>query len=68
MQKVASQLDGKLSVVSVNVDKHREIAQKHQVRGIPAFAIVKDGEVVEKFTGYSKDFIYFKLANHGVAF
>jgi thioredoxin 1 len=68
VQKVAEELEGKLSVVSVNVEQEREIAQQQKVSGIPSFAIVKQGEVVETFTGFSKDFIYFKLAKQGVAF
>ena len=51
VDQVASEVEGKASVVKVNVDEATETAQKFGIESIPAFAIVKGGEVKEKTVG-----------------
>lgn len=40
-----------LKVLKFNVDEDIEIAAHYGVRTIPAFAIVKNGEVIDQFAG-----------------
>ncbi len=49
---LAPELEGKVRVGFVDVDAEPEIAAAFAVRGIPALFVMKDGEVVDSWTGY----------------
>lgn len=51
MEQLASELDGKIKVVKINVDKNQAVAQKYGVRSIPTFLLFRKGEVVWKQAG-----------------
>jgi len=51
LEKLSGEYDGKASITKVNTDEHPELAQEFEVMGIPALFILKDGEIVERFTG-----------------
>jgi thioredoxin 1 len=53
MDDIAKIYDGKLKVVKINVDENTEIATLYKVRGIPAFAMIKNGELVDSHVGAS---------------
>lgn len=42
---------GKAKVIRIDVDTNRELASKHNVRGIPAFIVFKNGREVARQTG-----------------
>jgi thioredoxin len=50
---LAPELEGKVRVAFVDVDAEPDIAAAFQVRGIPALFLLKDGEVVDAWTGYA---------------
>lgn len=43
---------GNLLVAKVNVDKHRDLAKKYAVRGVPYLVLMKGGKPVATKTGY----------------
>jgi len=49
---LAPELEGKVRVAFCDVDAEGEIAAAFAVRGIPALFLMKDGEVVDSWTGY----------------
>lgn len=49
---LASEYDGKASIVKVDVDESPELAANYGVMGIPTLLVIKDGEVVETMTGF----------------
>lgn len=49
--EVASEVEGKVVVCKVNVDDHKDLAQKYEISGIPAFLVFHKGEVVERKVG-----------------
>jgi len=51
LEKLSEEYDGKATITKVNTDEHPELAQEFEVMGIPALFILKDGEIVERFTG-----------------
>lgn len=51
LEEVASSNDSRLKVVKVNVDENPDLAQQYEVMGIPAMFLIKDGEVIDSFTG-----------------
>ena len=52
LAKLAPELAGRARIAFVDVDAEPEIAAAFEVRGIPALFLVKDGEVVDSWTGY----------------
>lgn len=51
LQDVATQYEGKLSIVKVNVDENRDCAAKYGIRGIPALLLFKGGELIATKVG-----------------
>lgn len=50
--KAAAQAVGEAVFVKVNTDEHPEIASPFRIQGIPAFALVKGGQVVSQSSGF----------------
>lgn len=51
LEKLAAEKDGQFLLAKVNTDENQELAQAFQVDGIPAVYAVRDGQVVNHFTG-----------------
>ena len=51
VDKLAVELKGRAEVVRVNVDQHREAAQKFGVEGIPCFIAFKNGKETSRQVG-----------------
>jgi thioredoxin-like negative regulator of GroEL len=55
LEEKAIEADGKFKLVKVNIDLLPEIASGLNVRSIPAVFLVKDGNVMDTFTGLPSD-------------
>lgn len=51
IDQLASDYNGKLKVVKLNVDHNPNTAAAHGVRGIPTLILVKGGEVADRVVG-----------------
>lgn len=51
IEKIASEMKGKLLTVKVNVDKKQQVAGHYQVNSIPTIMLFKNGEPVVRLTG-----------------
>lgn len=51
LEEYASENDGKVKVVKLNVDDNPGTAQRFQVLSIPTMLLFKDGEVVKQLVG-----------------
>ncbi len=49
--ELARELEGKIKVIKIDVDKNQEIANRFQIRGVPTLALFKNGQVVWRQSG-----------------
>ncbi len=53
--KASETIGGDAEFVKVNVDDHREIAQKHEIQSIPTVLYIKGGEVIDRVSGVESE-------------
>lgn len=51
VDELATEYEGKVLIVKMNVDENPATPSRFQVRAIPTLVIFKDGEAVEQITG-----------------
>ena len=65
VKELATDWDGKVKVVKLDVDHNPSLAMNYQVMGVPTLIMFKDGEPVERVTGYQpKDRLENKFNPH----
>jgi thioredoxin 1 len=52
VDEVATQYQGKLKVMKMDVDRNSATPMRYGIRGIPALLIFKDGKVADQIVGY----------------
>ncbi len=52
LERLAAELSGRATIAFVNVDEQPQLATAFNVNSIPALAVIKDGKVVDAWTGY----------------
>ena len=63
LDEVADDMDGKVSVMKVNVDQNRELSQKFEIKGLPTMILFKGGSEVDRLIGFMpKDKIIDKVS------
>lgn len=53
IDRLATEYQGRATVVKIDIDKNKDNAKKYGIRSIPAVLMFKDGEVVENLVGKS---------------
>jgi thioredoxin 1 len=48
---LARELEGKIKVIKIDVDKNQEIANRFQIRSVPTLALFKNGQVLWRQSG-----------------
>lgn len=51
IEKVATEFDGKVTVVKVNIDDESELARKYGIQSIPTLVYFKNGKEVNRSVG-----------------
>ena len=51
IESIAPEFDGQVKICSIDIDKNRETPAKFQVMAVPTLIFVRDGKVVDTFTG-----------------
>jgi thioredoxin 1 len=65
LEEIASEYNGRLKVVKVDVDENQEISIRYGVQSIPTLMMFKDGQVVERMVGaYPKPMMVSKIQSH----
>ena len=52
LMPILEELDEKINIIKVNVDKHEDLAREYRVMSIPTLIFFKDGEKKEEFVGF----------------
>lgn len=52
IDQVATEYDGRLKVMKMDVDKNNMTPGRYGIRGIPALLVFKGGKVAEQIVGY----------------
>ena len=65
VDQIADEYAGKIRVGKLDADAHPEVLMRYNVMGIPTLILFKNGQPVERVTGYQpKDRITSKLVPH----
>jgi len=65
VDEIATEYDGKVRVAKVDADTNQEVLMQYGIMGIPTLILFKNGEAVERITGYKpKDKILGKITPH----
>ena len=51
IKQVANDIDGKVRIIKIDIDKNQSIAQRYNVRGVPTLILFKDGKIVWRQSG-----------------
>lgn len=51
LDEIANEMEGKVTIAKVNIDKNPETPNKYGVRGIPTLILFKDGQAVSTKVG-----------------
>jgi len=51
LQEFANEIDGKVKVIKINIDKNPSIAQRFKVKSVPTLMFFKDGELLWQEAG-----------------
>ena len=65
VEELASDWEDSVKVFKLDVDEHPNVAMNYQIMGVPTLMLFKNGEAVERVTGYQpKDRIEKKFTPH----
>ncbi len=63
VEELATEYDGKLKVVTLDIDESRETPSKYGIMSVPTMFFIKGGDVVDRMVGLApKDRIKEKIA------
>lgn len=51
LDELGEEYQGKVQLVGIDVDEHQSVAEKFRVLGIPTLLILKEGEVIQRYSG-----------------
>jgi thioredoxin 1 len=51
LEEIAEQLDGKVTIVKMNVDENQNVPSTYGIRSIPTLMLFKDGQLVSNHVG-----------------
>lgn len=65
VEQIATEYAGKIRVGKLDADAHPDVLMRYNIMGIPTLILFKNGQPVERVTGYQpKDKITNKLVPH----
>lgn len=52
LEDIAEEVPSEIKIIKVDIDKNEELVKKYRIMSVPTLVFLKDGEVVEKVTGF----------------
>ena len=49
--ELAKEIDGRVRLIKIDIDKNQAVAQRYDVRGVPTLALFKAGKIVWRQSG-----------------
>ena len=63
IEELGEQMRDKVDVKTLNVDENKEIADRYNIKGIPAILFFKNGEVVKEMVGMQSKEAFIEVIN-----
>jgi len=63
VNNVKKELDGKMKVVKIDVDKNKNVSTKYGIKSLPTLAIFQNGEIVWRESGMKTQSQLIKIVN-----
>ncbi len=51
LEDLAREYEGEVKIIKVDSDAEPDLRTRYNIAGIPAFLVIKNGELVDRFTG-----------------
>lgn len=67
LNEIAEEMNGKLNVCKVDVEKHQQLAVKYAVRNIPTLIMFKNGKEINRYVGVKQKDFLLKQINQAIA-
>jgi len=64
IEELAKELQGKIVFGKLNVDENPQTSTKHQIMSIPTMLVFKNGELVDRIIGVTKEILKSKLEEY----
>ena len=65
IEEIAENLNGKVKIAKINVDKEADLAIEYEVSSIPTFLLIKNGQVATNIIGMrDKKYLEEKITNN----
>lgn len=52
LDEVATEMEGKVTIMKVNVDENRDLAKKFDIKGLPTMILFKGGSEADRLIGW----------------
>ena len=51
IKQIVNEINGKVRIIKIDIDKNQTIAQRYQIKGVPTLALFKNGQIVWRQSG-----------------
>jgi thioredoxin 1 len=51
MKELAKEIEGKIRIIKIDIDKNEAVAQRYNIRGVPTLVLFKDGQILWRQSG-----------------
>ena len=67
VDEVATQYNGQIKVMKMDVDRNNQTPSRYGIRGIPALLLFKDGKVADQIVGFVPKYTIYMAITTGLA-
>jgi thioredoxin 1 len=52
LDQVSSDMEGKVAIYKVNIDKSRDLSQQYEIQGVPTLILFSNGKEKDRLVGF----------------